>query len=159
MKKIQYLLIAAIVAAMPLYSAQAQTAVDEKLRQELQQSAKRKQQIAEHTDKNDERLKRMLRSRPRRVKWSDEINLSKEQKHALAEIYKQNDRKLAALMADMEQQMQQIREIYENENGKVRMLLDEKQQIKYDKYMLRLQKSRGEKVDGKKPSRKRMHVY
>lgn len=159
MRKLLCLLGTILFVAMPLYSTNAQTAIDEKLQQELQQSERHKREMAANQDKNDTRLKKMLRSRPRRIKWADEIDFSKEQKQAVAHIYKQNDRKLAALMAEMEQQMQQIRAIYEEENNQIRALLDEKQQIKYDKYMLRLQKSRGEKVDGKKPSRKRMRVY
>ena len=56
----------------------------------------------------------------------------------------------------------EIANIHKEDDAKVRMLLNEKQQIKFDKIQARKNKGNPDfekAADGKKPSRKRMRNY
>ncbi len=98
----------------------------------------------------------------RPINWSKELDLSKEQKVQLKEIYDQSHEKIKSLMQQIDTLHREIANIHKEDDAKVRMLLNEKQQIKFDKVQARKNKGNPDfekAADGKKPSRKRMRNY
>lgn len=107
-----------------------------------------------------EAKKSLAADRP--INWSKELNLSKEQKVQLKEIYDQSHEKIKSLMQQIDTLHREIANIHKEDDAKVRMLLNEKQQIKFDKIQARKNKGNPDfekAADGKKPSRKRMRNY
>ncbi len=95
------------------------------------------------------------------VNWSEELKLSKEQKIKVAEIYEQSHQKIKSLMEQINVLHREIANVHNEDNDKIRALLDEKQQVKFDKIKIRMNKNNPEANEkgGKKPSRKRMRQY
>ena len=107
-----------------------------------------------------EAKKSLAADRP--INWSKELDLSKEQKVQLKEIYDQSHEKIKSLMQQIDTLHREIANIHKEDDAKVRMLLNEKQQIKFDKIQARKNKGNPDfekAADGKKPSRKRMRNY
>ena len=111
-------------------------------------------------------LLNMAEAKPRRpekpIDWKSELDLSVAQKAQVDEIYAQSRDKVKSLIQQIDSLHQEIAETRESDDLKIRTLLNEKQQIKFDKIKARIQKSQGgeEREKGeKKPSRKRMRQY
>lgn len=101
-------------------------------------------------------------SSDRQINWSKELDLSKEQKAQVKEIYNQSHEKVKSLMQQIDTLHREIANIRKEDETKIRNLLTEKQQIKFDKAQARLNKENPEferDENGKKPSRKRMRQY
>lgn len=101
-------------------------------------------------------------SSDRQINWSKELDLSKEQKAQVKEIYNQSHEKVKSLMQQIDTLHREIANIRKEDEAKIRSLLTEKQQIKFDKAQARLNKGNPEferDENGKKPSRKRMRQY
>ena len=101
-------------------------------------------------------------SSDRQINWSKELDLSKEQKAQVKEIYNQSHEKVKSLMQQIDTLHREIANIRKEDETKIRSLLTEKQQIKFDKAQARLNKENPEferDENGKKPSRKRMRQY
>ena len=82
----------------------------------------------------------------------------------LAENYvrPEESEKIKSLMQQIDTLHREIANIHKEDDAKVRMLLNEKQQIKFDKIQARKNKGNPDfekAADGKKPSRKRMRNY
>ena len=101
-------------------------------------------------------------SSDRQINWSKELDLNKEQKAQVKEIYNQSHEKVKSLMQQIDTLHREIANIRKEDEAKIRSLLTEKQQIKFDKVQARLNKGNPEferDENGKKPSRKRMRQY
>ena len=107
----------------------------------------------------DQAIKSMAKHHRARTDWSKEIDLTKEQKIQVQQIYDNNQSQIEELIGQIKTAQQKIADIYKEEDAAIRNILDEQQQIKFDKIMIKHRKMRGEKVEGKKPSRKRMRQY
>ena len=98
----------------------------------------------------------------RPINWNKELDLSKEQKVQVKEIYDQSHEKIKSLMQQIDTLHREIANIYKEDDAKIRTLLNAKQQIKFDKVQARENKGNPEfekAANGKKPSRKRMRNY
>lgn len=95
------------------------------------------------------------------INWNKELDLSKEQQAQVKEIYNQSHEKIKSLMTQIDTLHREIANIHKEDEAKIRTLLNEKQQIKFDKVQMRMNKNNPEYKDknGKKPSRKRMRNY
>lgn len=98
----------------------------------------------------------------RPINWNKELDLSKEQKVQVKEIYDQSHEKIKSLMQQIDTLHREIANIHKEDDAKIRTLLNAKQQIKFDKVQARENKGNPEfekAANGKKPSRKRMRNY
>lgn len=98
----------------------------------------------------------------RPINWNKELDLSKEQKVQVKEIYDQSHEKIKSLMQQIDTLHREIANIHKEDDAKIRTLLNAKQQIKFDKVQARENKGNPEfekSANGKKPSRKRMRNY
>lgn len=98
------------------------------------------------------------------VDWADELNLSKEQQAQMHEIYNQSHEKIKSMMQQIDTLHREIACIKNEDDTKIRGILTEKQQVKFDKIKVRMNKDKPEfnghdGSNGKKPSRKRMRQY
>lgn len=95
------------------------------------------------------------------VDWSDELDLEGTQKIQVDEIKEQSHKKILAITKQIDVLRDEIVKIHEDDAQKVRLLLNEKQQIKFDKIQSRRKKMLGikPKEGEKKPSRKRMRQF
>ena len=97
-----------------------------------------------------------------RINWSKELDLNKAQQAKVKEIYTQSHEKIKSLMQQIDTLHREIANIRQNDDEQIRTLLNEKQQVKFDKVQARLNKGNPEfekDKNGKKPSRKRMRNY
>ena len=97
-----------------------------------------------------------------RINWSKELDLNKAQQAKVKEIYTQSHEKIKSLMQQIDTLHREIANIRQNDDEQIRTLLNEKQQVKFDKVQARLNKGNPEfekDQNGKKPSRKRMRNY
>ena len=97
-----------------------------------------------------------------RINWSKELDLNKAQQAKVKEIYTQSHEKIKSLMQQIDTMHREIANIRQNDDEQIRTLLNEKQQVKFDKVQARLNKGNPEfekDKNGKKPSRKRMRNY
>lgn len=97
-----------------------------------------------------------------RINWSKELDLNKAQQAKVKEIYSQSHEKIKSLMQQIDTLHREIANIRQNDDEQIRTLLNEKQQVKFDKVQARLNKGNPEfekDKNGKKPSRKRMRNY
>lgn len=97
-----------------------------------------------------------------RINWSKELDLNKAQQAKVKEIYAQSHEKIKSLMQQIDTLHREIANIRQNDDEQIRTLLNEKQQVKFDKVQARLNKGNSEfekDKNGKKPSRKRMRNY
>lgn len=97
-----------------------------------------------------------------RINWSKELDLNKAQQDKVKEIYAQSHEKIKSLMQQIDTLHREIANIRQNDDEQIRTLLNEKQQVKFDKVQARLNKGNPEfekDKNGKKPSRKRMRNY
>ncbi|MBQ8672152.1 MAG: hypothetical protein IJ525_06500 [Alphaproteobacteria bacterium] len=108
---------------------------------------------------SDVAIKNIAKQHKSRTDWSKEIDLSKEQKMLVQQIYERNQPQLDELVSQIKALQQKVKEIHHTEDLEIRGILDEQQQIKFDKYMWQNKKKDGGKTEGKKPSRKRMRKY
>lgn len=95
------------------------------------------------------------------INWNKELDLNKNQQAQVKEIYNQSHDKIKSLMAQIDTLHREIVNVRQEDEAKIRALLNEKQQIKFDKLQMRLNRNNPEYKDknGKKPSRKRMRNY
>lgn len=95
------------------------------------------------------------------INWKKELDLNKEQQAQVKEIYNQSHDKIKSLMTQIDTLHQEIANVRQEDEAKIRTLLNEKQQIKFDKLQMRLNRNNPEYKgkNGKKPSRKRMRNY
>lgn len=97
-----------------------------------------------------------------RINWSKELDLNKAQQAKVKEIYTKSHEKIKSLMQQIDTLHREIANIRQNDDEQIRTLLNEKQQVKFDKVQARLNKGNPEfekDKNGKKPSRKRMRNY
>lgn len=97
-----------------------------------------------------------------RINWSKELDLNKAQQAKVKKIYAQSHEKIKSLMQQIDTLHREIANIRQNDDEQIRTLLNEKQQVKFDKVQARLNKGNPEfekDKNGKKPSRKRMRNY
>ena len=97
-----------------------------------------------------------------RINWSKELDLNKAQQAKVKEIYTQSHEKIKSLMQQIDTLHREIANIRQNDDEQIRTLLNEKQQVKFDKVQARLNKGNPEfekDKNGKKPYRKRMRNY
>ena len=76
----------------------------------------------------------------RQVNWSEELKLNKEQKAQVAEIYNQSHEKIKSMMEQIDVLHHEIANVRNEDDDKIRALLDEKQQVKFDKIKVRMNK-------------------
>ena len=107
----------------------------------------------------DQAIKSMAKHHRARTDWSKELGLTKEQQFQVQQIYDNDQPQIEELIEQMKNAQQKIADIYKAEDVAIRNILNEQQQIKFDKIVIKHKKMRGEKVEGKKPSRKRMRQY
>lgn len=101
-----------------------------------------------------------LADRP--IDWSSELKLSKEQKMQVREIYKQSHEHIKSLRQQINTLHREIAEVHESDDEKIRLLLTEKQQKKFDKLKERQNKQKPEfeqKNSSKKSSFGKMRQY
>ena len=108
------------------------------------------------SDSVDERIKKMVYKRPRRVDWKKQLGLNKEQEQILKNLYAENQKRIDALLMQMEQAMADIQKIYDEEEENIRLTLDKDQNIKYEKFKYREHLTPQERKQTEKPSRKKM---
>ncbi len=100
-----------------------------------------------------------LTDRP--IDWVSELKLSKEQKLQVREIYKQSHEHIKSLRQQINTLHREIADIHEKDDEKIRLLLTEKQQKKFDKLKERQdrQKPELEQKNSKKSSFGKMRQY
>lgn len=108
------------------------------------------------SDSVDERIKKMVYKRPRRVDWEKKLRLNKDQEQLLKNLYIEHQERIDALLMQMEQAMADIQKIYDEEENSLRLTLDKDQIIKYEKFKYREHLTPQERKQTEKPSRKKM---
>ena len=83
------------------------------------------------------------------INWKKELDLNKEQQAQVKEIYNQSHDKIKSLMTQIDTLHQEIANVRQEDEAKIRTLLNEKQQIKFDKLQMRLNRNNPE-YKGKK---------
>lgn len=152
---ISYSLIAGILFfSLPLNSAQASKGLNINSSQVTGMGAKHKQ-VTQPTNQSPKLPTKHLR----RIDWVDKLDLSKAQEAQVQEIYKSSQPEVDNLILQMHQLHQKVAEIYKEDDLKIRKILDEQQQIKFDKEQRKMQKRRGDRTTMPKPSRKRMPQF
>jgi len=95
--------------------------------------------------------------------WSDKLDLDDTQQERLKIIYAESQEKFNALVRQIEDLKKEIKELKEEDEQKIRNMLNAKQKIKFDKIKMRQQRNENGNTDswkGKnKPSRKRMRQF
>ena len=79
-----------------------------------------------------------------RINWSKELDLNKAQQAKVKEIYTQSHEKIKSLMQQIDTLHREIANIRQNDDEQIRTLLNEKQQVKFDKVQARLNKGNPE---------------
>ena len=96
---------------------------------------------------------------PTRINWIKKLSLTNEQAQQVQNIYAESQSDIEQLQKQIEQAHKKIVEIYKQDDLKIREILTEQQQIKFDKEQRKMQQHQGLKPDGPRPSRKRMPQF
>lgn len=110
-------------------------------------------------DKENKELRKLKRNRHERINWDEELNLNDAQKKIVEDIIKNSREKIDEQMDIIKDAHKKIEEIHQEDDNKIRQILNPQQQIKFDKVKRKIQRSRGEKNPDDKPSRKKMRQY
>ena len=107
----------------------------------------------------DAKIKQLFKQHKPRINWSKELDLDKEQKVLVEKIYDNNEPRIDDLINQIKIAQEKIKEIYQKEDEEISQILNESQKFKFDKIIRRNKIKSGEKVEGEKPSRKRMRLF
>lgn len=157
MKQLLFILSFMFIIGVTEREAFGAKTMTQKPEQKLEQAA-RKNNESQKKDKADERIKRLIYSRPRRFDWKSKLNLNKDQIKYVQNIYHEDKEKINSLITQMENSLEQLRQIYEQEENQIKSILDESQRIKFDKFKRRTQLNDSGDWKGEKPSRKKMTI-
>lgn len=94
-----------------------------------------------------------------RIDWIKKLKLSKEQIEQVQNIYDESQPDIQALQKQIQQAHKKISEIYKQDDLKIRDILTEQQQIKFDKEQRMMLQRKGIKPKGERPSRKKMPQF
>lgn len=104
-------------------------------------------------------MRKILRERPVRIDWNEELDLNEEQSAYVADLYKKSHEKIAELMEQLRDIHRQIDELHKNDEQQILHILNPQQKIKYEKIKRKMMREKGIKPEGPKPSRKRMKEF
>ena len=96
---------------------------------------------------------------PARINWIKKLSLSNEQAQQVQNIYTESQPSIDELQKQIQQAHRKIAEIYKQDDMKIREILTEQQQIKFDKEQRNMLQRQGQKPEGPRPSRKRMPQF
>ena len=95
----------------------------------------------------------------KRISWEKKLSLTPMQIQQLQKIYDDSQPSIEELQQQIYQAHKKIDEIYQEENQKIRDILTEKQQQKFDKELVRYKRNRGEKITKPKKTRPMMPQF
>lgn len=88
----------------------------------------------EEMQKNGMHKKFFPEIKHQKVDWAKKLKMSEEQKVELQKIYAESKPQTQELMQQIEAAHQKLKELHNEEDKKIRKILNEKQQAKFDKY-------------------------
>ncbi len=91
-----------------------------------------------------------------KVDWAKKLKMSEAQKEELQKIYAESKMETLELMQQIETAHQKLKELRDEENKKIRKILDEKQQVKFDRYKKLMAKYEGQPKPKKDKEKKHL---
>lgn len=116
-------------------------------------------EIMELRDKESKDVRRFNNKHHERINWDDELKLNESQKIYFKKIMQESSEQIGAQMEIIKNAHAAIDKIHDEDNAKMRRVLNPQQQTKFDKILYRWKKTNGQKPDGERPSLKRMRQF
>lgn len=116
-------------------------------------------EILEMHDRESRDLRRLNNKNHERINWDNELKLNETQKIYFKKIMQESREQVDEQAKIIKNAHAEIDKIYEENNAKMRRVLNPQQQIKFDKILYRWKKTNGKKPDIEKPALKHMRQY